>query len=615
MKIRKYIGGGISYIPTSGSGRAASGTTKAAPSESEGFLEKIQKKMIDLASFEGLDSDVSVAITRAQEYLSDPTLLSNPSAMNAAYLDIVRWSNLCNKGYKDLEDAKNSIEKEDAWAEPAHSTNGELWVTDGTKVFTVKPKDFDSGTMQPLNNADLYNLRKNSPKMAFKSNIASDLSSAVGMDTIVKWVSTRIKDFQKTTYEGYASKKDQQIASGMEHIVSGDKGDFAGVITKGPDGVYKISESATVADTGLSEALSYLYGAMPKEYKYALATKAAVEGFDPNTMLLSMLIANTERKITATYDRQASGDAGLGAAGKEAELKDTDTFDMRVLTSNDGFTMVPINLNPNKPNETRTLFVESAVIGQMREISGTTTGEGIKQGALPEVLRSLAGIKGIRTDNVTFGDHVLSPGEAGAIMWDGSSMLKRTWLPYKTSNGTITPDWDLLAALNEFDDRIKNQSNMSEIEKQQLMISLGINPNKLEKVKDGTYRIKQDAMHLFIEFDAIASSKNLDIKKSRLLDKLDEDTADHFRKQYENSVKYGTVSHAKSARKISDFSGKGDLYIGAVYMPVGSVTMAATQSRNQNVSKEYNTNWAAREAATQQIVAMKNKDLSQVGQF
>ena len=114
MKIRKYIGGGISYIPTSGSGRAASGTTKAAPSESEGFFEKMQNKMADLAAFEGLNSDVSVAINRAQEYLSDPTLLTNPAAMNAAYLDFVKLSNLCKTEYKDSEKANDRVEKEDA---------------------------------------------------------------------------------------------------------------------------------------------------------------------------------------------------------------------------------------------------------------------------------------------------------------------------------------------------------------------------------------------------------------------------------------------------------------------------------------------------------------------
>ena len=199
------------------------------------------------------------------------------------------------------------------------------------KIKSVSPDEYDPSSQVALTNQDLINYRRENPSMAFQSDILDNLASAVGMKSITDYARNIIKDFGKTTITGYGQKQNDEIQIGMDQIVTGDAGPIQSLISRGPDGIYKLSQQATVADLHLDAALNYILQTLPKGYYNTLVAKAAAEGYNPQAMLLAMLQANTDRSITADYDHTATEDAALGIEGiKAAKLDDHDTYLMRI---------------------------------------------------------------------------------------------------------------------------------------------------------------------------------------------------------------------------------------------------------------------------------------------
>lgn len=184
-----------------------------------------------------------------------------------------------------------------------------------------------------LTNEDVLNIRRNDTSLAYRTDILDNISSAVGMKTITDYAKALIQEFGTTSITGYSEKQASKIRSGLEHIVAGDAGDFRGVLTQGPDGVYKISSEATIVDTGIKEALNYLVSTMPRSFQNTLSAKATVEGYSPDAMLMQMMYYNTDRKLSADYDKQTSEVSGYknASAGSESEALTNDNLAIRFL--------------------------------------------------------------------------------------------------------------------------------------------------------------------------------------------------------------------------------------------------------------------------------------------
>lgn len=164
------------------------------------------------------------------------------------------------------------------------------------------------------------------PTLAYRTDLLDSAGNAVGMNSIVDQALKVIEKFGKTTITGYSEKQSNKIKSGLQHIVAADI-PMSELIAGGPDGVYKISSETTIADSGIREALNYLYTTMPNEYKNTLRAKAAVEGYNPDAMLLQMIYYNSPRSLTAGYEKDASIMAGYVNLGAQKEQKEQLTED------------------------------------------------------------------------------------------------------------------------------------------------------------------------------------------------------------------------------------------------------------------------------------------------
>lgn len=151
-------------------------------------------------------------------------------------------------------------------------------------------------------------LRENSGKYGYDTELIANLQNAVGMNSVVDQVLKLIKDFGSNEETGYASKKGNEIRRGIEKLM--------GV---GPDGMYKVTTKKQIeGDADLAAAVNYLYKALPKSYQNALRAKTAGEGGNPGTMdELSLLAQMVQRNVSfeakVDYDKTASAEHASGS--------------------------------------------------------------------------------------------------------------------------------------------------------------------------------------------------------------------------------------------------------------------------------------------------------------
>ena len=623
MKIKKYQSGGITYLPTVNRIEGAA-TTAASSSSSSSESSKVPgfaKEIISLIKENGIESDVDVFLSSLQRTLD---VAGDPTGENLSMRDILRVLKDVNKVKQNHDQyltAEKSLEAQDAWAEPATDARGYLYVMDSDrKVSKIHPSEYDPEKYVSLTNLDLMHIRQIDPSKAYDSEILKNLSSAVGMKTISDYARSVIKDFGKTDITGYSEKTAGKIKSGMDKIIGYGYDDLSKLLFGGPDGVYKTNKVSTIADEDIRLALDYLKSSLPNSYRNTLNAKATAEGYNPDLMLITMLRADTDRKISVDYDHTASEDAGIGLAGKrkeaETKLDDHDTYLMRIATGG-VWEVANILPKPNNPNDTASMMVRASKVGPLVDDKGDV----LQIGNLTTVLEKLEAAKATNSKDVTFGDQLLDLGERGAVVWDGESQLTDVWLPYKTEGGKVKPDFTKLQRFNEFNKAIEDNPNMSTLEKSNLMWSLGLRPEELDyDPETNSFKFKESMMKMFLSFSAIASGNNLDLtdESERMLEEVDKDTGKHFVQLYNNAIKYNTIARTKSTKAVNTSykkGKKGNLYRGNVYIPIDNEYLALHMSTNQNIPKSELTRFAAKVQATDYINSTRNDDLTSIGQF
>ena len=202
MKIKKYQSGGIAYLPTVNriEGAATYGTASSSSSSgdsSSGKVPGFSKEMLNFVKENGLNSDVTVFLNQLDRILLKS---GDPTGENLSMRDILKAAQLANQvkqNYASYKTAENSLEAQDAWAEPATNARGWLYVRDleNNNITEIHPQDYDPTKHQSLTNQDLMNLRKEYPQFAFNSGMLDSLAQSVGMKTITDYVAKIIKDF------------------------------------------------------------------------------------------------------------------------------------------------------------------------------------------------------------------------------------------------------------------------------------------------------------------------------------------------------------------------------------------------------------------------------------
>ena len=612
MKIKSYAGGGIAYLPTTTNrGEAASAASSSSSSSKvPGFADKI----IDMVKSEGIDSDVNAFLNQVERTLN---LANDPTGQNLSMreiLQLARTASSVKTNYTMFKDAQKALDAEDAWGDVATDSRGYIYTLnqDSNKIEKVAPSAYNPEKQLALTNQDLLNFRWNNTDTKYNTSIITDVSKSVGMKTISTYLIDIIKNFEQSEVTGYGNKINADIASGLKALVnhSDTNGNTIGdLITAGPDGLYKLTQKATIKDAHIDKAINYLVQSLNNDMKHALVAKAAVEGYTPEAYLVELLDIYTGRSITADYDATTSRAASGGDGGSSGSKIQQTLAESYVTGSN----AVPMQMIPIAPNNSKTtLYIPAQNVQSVRLDRSGQPGQPMPIANLRTVIQDSYALGNITNrGTVVFGDQLISDTQLNGLVYTGTDMY-RVILPYKVVDGRhIVPDFELQNKLNDIVENGKNQgADVTTINRYLNQECPGAQYNP----ETQTIELPNNRKHAFLTFGAQAASNYVDFNTdSDYITKVNEPNVD----VYKNAVQYGYATHGKNDEKSVEASGMGPslfglgtknkIYEGMVYLPISN-DLAGTLGYNQGyVDKEAYTNVSGRYEEHEREMAIQDR--------
>ena len=612
MKIKSYAGGGIAYLPTTTNrGEAASAASSSSSSSKvPGFADKI----IDMVKSEGIDSDVNAFLNQVERTLN---LANDPTGQNLSMreiLQLARTASSVKTNYTMFKDAQKALDAEDAWGDVATDSRGYIytWNQDSNKIEKVAPSAYNPEKQLALTNQDLLNFRWNNTDTKYNTSIITDVSKSVGMKTISTYLIDIIKNFEQSEVTGYGNKINADIASGLKALVnhSDTNGNTIGdLITAGPDGLYKLTQKATIKDAHIDKAINYLVQSLNNDMKHALVAKAAVEGYTPEAYLVELLDIYTGRSITADYDATTSKAANGGEGGSSGSKIQQTLAESYVTGSN----VVPMQMIPIAPNGSKTtLFAPAQNVQSVRLDRSGQPGQPMPISNLRTIIQDSYAVGNVTNrGTVVFGDQLINENQLNGLVYTGTDMY-RVILPYKVVDGRhIVPDFELQNKLNDIVENGKNQgADVTTINRYLNQECPGARYNP----ETETIELPNNRKHAFLTFGAQAASNYVDFNTdSDYITKVNEPNVD----VYKNAVQYGYATHGKNDEKSIEASGMGPtlfgwgtsnkMYEGMVYLPISN-DLAGTLGYNQGyVDKEAYTNISGRYEDHEREMAIRDR--------
>ena len=612
MKIKKFQSGGISYIPTDYS-EGAAGTSAASSSKVPGFTDKI----IDMVLSEGIDSDVSSFLGQVEQVLN---LANDPTGQNLSMreiLQLARAASSVKTNYLMFKDAQKALDAEDAWGDIATDSRGYIytWNQKSNKIEKVTPSKYNPQEQVALTNQDLLNIRWNNTDTRYDTSIITDVTKTIGMKTISNYLIDTIKKFEQSEVTGFASKTNTDISSGLRALVNHmdtNGNNIGDLITAGPDGLYKLSQKATVKDTNIAKAVAYLIQSWNNDMKHALVAEATVEGYTPEAYLVELLDIYTGRSMIADYDATTSRAANGGGEGGSSGSKIQQTLAESYVT---GSNVVPMQMIPIAPNNSKTtLFAPAQNVQSIRLDRSGQPGQPMPISNLRTVIQDAYALGNVTNrGTVVFGDQLINEAQLNGLVYTGTDMY-RVILPFKVVDGRhIVPDFELQNKLNDIVENGKNQGDdISTINRYLNQACPGARYNS----ETQTIELPNDRKHAFLTFGAQAASNYVDFDTdSDYIIKADDSNTD----VYKNAVQYGYATHGKNDEKSTEASGvgpvvdpfgwrtKGKIYEGMVYLPISN-DLAGTLGYNQGYTdKDVYTNVSGRYEEHEREMAIRDR--------
>lgn len=613
MKIKSYAGGGIAYLPTTtiGGEAAVAASSSSNSSKVPGFADKI----IDMVRSEGIDSDVNAFLNQVERTLN---LANDPTGQNLSMreiLQLARSASSIKTNYTMFKEAQKALDSEDAWGDVATDSRGFIytWNQESNKIEKVAPSAYNAEKQLALTNQDLLNFRWNNIDTRYDTSIITDVTKAVGMKTISTYLIDLVKNFEQSEVTGYGSKTNSEIASGLKALVShlDTNGNTIGdLITAGPDGLYKLTQKATIKDAHIDKAINYLAQSLNSDMRHALVAKAAVEGYTPEAYLVELLDIYTGRSITADYDTTTSRAANGSGEGGSSGSKIQQTLAESYVT---GSNVVPMQMIPIAPNNSKTtLYAPAQNVQSVRLDRSGQPGQPMPISNLRTVIQDSYAIGNVTNrGTVVFGDQLIDENQLNGLIYTGTDMY-RVILPFKVVDGRhIVPDFELQNKLNDIVENGKNQgADITTINRYLNQECPGARYNP----ETQTIELPNNRKHAFLTFGAQAASNYVDFNAdSEYITKVNNPNVD----VYKNAVQYGYATHSKNDEKSTEASGMGPalfgwgtsnkIYEGMVYLPISN-DLAGTLGYNQGYTdKDLYTNVSGRYEEHEREMAIRDR--------
>ena len=596
MKIRKNNiekkqSGGIIYtpfVPSYNTSEAESSSSSSSSSD-EGKIGDIQKEILDVLQENGLPSDVDTFMKSANRFLRKAEITGEWSMA-----DFTRIQSLANRvAYnKTLYDAATQhLTETGNWNEVALNDKGQMYVINNdNKVIAVDPREYykNKDNYQVLTNNDILEFRSNASP--FDSSVLNSMSGSIGVNDVTEYVKGIILDFGTRSVSGYTNSEIAQMDESLNRLLA-----------QGPRGYYKYKEESQAGGGPTTQAVEYLYNALPSNMKQLLIAKTAAEGKNPEQyapeLLVQILTNHLNYDLSVDYDSAATASdpkyADTTTSGKTVER----TLPERYVDGNGLGEHKWIQITPEGSSAHLLALGQSAQTIMNKD--GKTP---LPSMTLDQVLTESLGIGGVtRKDSISFGDQLLNTTDYNKVVYDSSTPLYRILLPYKNQNGRITPD---------FEAQTKAQQLQNEIEAQGIT-----DPGYISQLVqdyfngEAIYDPETNSINFtktmpFLTFGAIVSGKTTDFNtNSQYIEHLDRDEARQYKDLYNNLVKYHNPYGNGDIVNDQGKTRAGQIYVGNIFIPIDNKLAGAMiynndiapASRYQDMTAQLETNQVIRQ--------------------
>lgn len=582
-------------------GPSAQATAPSATSASNGpekISGTIKKEIIDILKESGIQSDVDAFLNKANSFLNNSISLSSKSLFGGTdddysmsdLITIQQMANSVKFNKTKWDSAVKNLDEQNAWGDIAIDSRGYMYVSDSEgNVTAVDPSKFDPSKQQALTNEQMLGLRERSSQFAMNSGLLNNISKAVGMESVQKYLRELVEKLGTTNVQGYGSKEQTQIINGIKELMEA-----------GPDGYYKITNKQQAGD--INAALKYLHGQLTSPMRQTLEATIAAEGGDPYKdkykFIGSILTQNIDVEQKADFDQSATKSAGLDSESK-ASIKDTLA---EKYASGSG-----------APPPKREVLMSStsgvpmyAYTQDLGAIMNNTGKSALGNANLQDVLTNGYGIS-TDTDrkSVTFGDMLIDSADLSKIVYDSTTNLQRVYLPARTEGGRITPDFKLYETINELNNNLTKSGYTSGQIKSVLEENY---PNLTYDEQSGLIVAKNT--QLFYTFGAIASTDTFgsELRDSKWLVEQSDETDRNWKNEYNRLTGYRFNSSSKKADATGNSPTKNGImpwnwgykfFKGNVFIAVTEPMLASTIHNDQYWSKDVYTNMTQKAEAAE----------------
>lgn len=570
MKLKYQQGGGLIYtpfIPGRSATAGAASSSKSGSSEDDPKLDPLDKEILALMKDKNLlPSDIQsiysalTAFQRRTQHLSGIGGTAAYRSVMPGMLQIMNMVSLARANKDQWDKSVAEVKNHDAGSEVALDAYGRMWVQDKDRNLSkVNPNDFDSSSQIPISNSQLLALRQRNNDFAFSDNLFGETGmDVVGMKDIRAEIAAVTSAFGKVKSDSMEARSIANLANAVAE-----------------NGYFKVSEEITrsiASPEDLDKFTMLLWQNLGSSSQHLLTARAALNGTkNPLLFLRDMVFANSDSSITSSFDSSLTKAAG-GIGGNDEKLNTHDTYPERLATGEDiaaHWEVIQTSASGHK-------------MWAYTQDMGTAMKDGKSMGTvnMDLFLKTFDASGIIDWANASFGDYKLANTDLSKVIYDGSSQIKRVWLPVK-EDGSV--DFRAQEQMSTLQNWINENGVINETLIEEKVAEI---PNAEWDSEKKMIVFKNAKPFLVVR--GVSSSEKVDFNKSsnyiHHMEKEPGDQRADWKEIYNNGISTGDVTEGKTKYDNGRSWGR-NLYEGNIFLPISSETIGALIYNKQWMNK------------------------------
>ncbi len=609
MKIKQYAGGGIVYTPfvsNRGIPQNYVETPSTPTSKKNEDSDWLNKEYVKMIQHNGLISDVNQTMDKMKHWHTYAKNMSNSYLMGgdnqydllSQMFDIQKEINANKRMQDSWTQAQTNAYNQGALGEVATTAGGNIYVWTKEGVTSVTPEeysknrgtgvymDYNEDGSDYLTNNELLDIRER--YVPGNTNLISNVSSTKGLSTITKEIRDIVKEFGHESITEYIKRTGNKITqSAWDGIQI--------LIGEGPDGYYKVTTKTERRH--VNDAVNYLLESIGAQSRNKLRATVAARGGNPNDdkevygIVLDALTIHTDYSQDPNFEKTATKYDPDGDGKGKSKLQLEDDPYLSVIAKGKGikkyYSLIPGETNPSSDQ------VSYSVVGIPHGPLVDRNGNIIEQTSLPDALRRGEVFRGRPDTNVTFGNRILTENEIKKIVIDEQPMVDVLWLPYRETLNGVVPDFSMVDTYKEVNAYLKDNPDITSLQRNEYIRSKGIDPSKLSINQNGEWYVKTK---LFTRIAGYISDDLIDINdyNKRFMDPVSKSDAKEKLKLFNTILKYGIPNPKKDSPKVQDtwdwFGGgdwdREDMFRGYIYTTAPDEWISALLTNQNKIDKQ-----------------------------